>query len=163
MMTTRSPSGGDARHGTSLREVQLADLSALLALEEACFSGDRLGRRAMRAWIKRRERIFLVVEDDQGICADILVIRAGSWRLARIYSLAVHPRARGRSLARQLLAAAQQEALARGAEEMRLEVHVGNQAAIALYRSLGYTSFGSHDDYYHDHSAALRMQRRLRS
>lgn len=146
-----------------LREAVPADVPALLALEEACFAGDRIGRRAMADWTRRRERIFLVIEDDAGLCADILVVRAGSWRIARMYSLAVHPRARGRSVARRLIAAAHQAALARGAQEMRLEVHVANQAAIALYRSMGYSSFGSRDDYYHDHGTALRMHRMLAS
>jgi predicted double-glycine peptidase len=44
---------------------------------------------------------------------------------------------------------------------MRLEVATDNRAAIALYESLGYVTFGSYLDYYDDHGDAARMQKRI--
>lgn len=45
---------------------------------------------------------------------------------------------------------------------MRLEVAKDNAGAIRLYERLGYKVFDELEDYYEDHSDALRMQKRIR-
>jgi hypothetical protein len=82
--------------------------------------------------------------------------------LARLYSLAIAPEARGRGIAKQLLRALELAAEKQLRLYMRLEVSRNNKAAIELYQSSGYRVFGEYSDYYQDHSDALRMQKKIR-
>lgn len=59
--------------------------------------------------------------------------------------IAVHPRHRGRGIARQFMQHLHRVAVGRGAERVRLKVYRHNQAAVGLYESLGYV-FTPHGD-----------------
>src|SRR5699024_9242392 len=89
----------------------------------------------------------------------VVVLFRRNTRLARVYSLAVSPQARGQGLARALLNAA--ENAAQGAVFMRLEVRADNISAQQLYQSLGYRQFGLFHNYYEDQQLALRYQKRV--
>lgn len=143
----------------SIRQAVPADLEGLLALEAACFEGDRLSRRSFRRWLKHENCVFLALDDDAGLLAYALVILRRGTRLARLYSMAVAPRGRGRGIARTLLQHAEAAAVDRGALYMRLEVADHNTAGIGLYDSMGYRPFGLYRDYYDDHGDALRMEK----
>lgn len=145
-----------------LREVEAGDLNALCRLENACFTSDRLSRRRMRHFIAAGHRVFIVVCTEDELLGYGLVLLHRGTRLARLYSLAVAPQARGQGIGGQLVAALERAAADRGRLYMRLEVAEANHGAIALYRSLGYATFGRYDDYYEDHQPALRMQKRVR-
>jgi ribosomal-protein-alanine N-acetyltransferase len=67
---------------------------------------------------------------------------------AEILTLAVAPAARGQGLGRTLLQAAINQAQARGAITMFLEVGIDNPAALALYSGLGFTRVGARKAYY---------------
>jgi ribosomal protein S18 acetylase RimI-like enzyme/predicted double-glycine peptidase len=144
-----------------LRAVENADLEALLSLEKAAFDTDRLSRRSFRHWIGGGKRAFLVATVDGVLAGYILVIYHRGTRLARLYSIATDPRFRGRGIARRLVDAGERAASDSGRFIMRLEVATDNKAAIALYKSLGYLTFGSYRDYYDDHTDATRMQKRI--
>ena len=145
-----------------LRDVIEDDLESLLALEERCFVTDRLSRRSFRHWINTDNRAFIVATLDGHLAGYVLVIYHAGTRLARLYSLATDTQFRGRGIASQLIAASEQAASTSGRFFMRLEVGSENHAAIRLYESLGYQRFGVYEDYYEDHSDALRMQKRIR-
>ncbi|MCT2401246.1 GNAT family N-acetyltransferase [Novosphingobium mangrovi (ex Huang et al. 2023)] len=61
--------------------------------------------------------------------------------LINIHDVAVKPTARGRGVGRALMRAVEQEARARGACKITLEVLGGNEPAKALYASLGYGNY----------------------
>jgi ribosomal-protein-alanine N-acetyltransferase len=67
---------------------------------------------------------------------------------ATLLDMAVDPRWRRRGLARMLLEYALPRLSARGAGRCLLEVRVGNQPAIALYRSFGFVDDGLRRNYY---------------
>lgn len=159
-----SPSSADAASTPPLlwRPAVAEDLEDLLALEAACFATDRLSRRSFRRWLRRTDRVFLVARDAGELLGYVLVLLRRGTRLARLYSLAVSPRARGRGLAHELLSRAERETRDSGALYLRLEVASNNEAAIRLYRQMGYTQFGLYHDYYEDHSDALRMEKCIR-
>jgi len=144
-----------------LREVSTDDLKALVKLEEAAFSNDRLSRRSFRHWIASCKCAFLVATIDNTLAGYILVIYHSGTRLARLYSIATDPRFRGRGIARRLIEAGEHAASDSGRFIMRLEVASDNRPAVALYESLGYQTFGSYRDYYDDHGDAIRMQKRI--
>ncbi len=145
-----------------LENVRPGDLDALVALEQRCFTTDRLSRRSFRRWLDGDHCVFLVARDGERLAGYILVLFNRGTRLARIYSLAVDPDYRGRGLARRLIGAAEEGARDSGRFYMRLEVSSKNTSAIALYETLGYNRFGLYQDYYEDHTDALRYQKRVR-
>lgn len=145
-----------------IRKAIETDLTRLLELEADSFSSDRLSRRSMQHWIKASHGILLVAECGEAIMGYGLALLHKGTRLARLYSLAVDPVARGKGIGRKLIKELEERAAARGRLYMRLEVAVGNETAIKLYESAGYWIFGRYSDYYDDHTDALRMHKRIR-
>ncbi|SDX13916.1 ribosomal protein S18-alanine N-acetyltransferase [Marinobacter mobilis] len=144
-----------------IRPALRSDLDALTQLESQLFTSDQISRRSFRRFISMPRDRLLVAMRDQELIGYCLVFMHAATRLARIYSIGVHPDARGHGVGESLLHEA--EALARqdGRIVMRLEVRKDNPAAIRLYQRLGYRQFGSYSDYYEDHSEALRFERRI--
>jgi ribosomal protein S18 acetylase RimI-like enzyme len=145
-----------------VRDVSAEDLDALLALEGIAFVSDRLSRRSFARWIKGENRVFLVLECDGELLGYGLVLLHKGTRLARLYSIALNPKTRGKGLAQVLMHALEAGAVAEGRLFMRLEVSKPNTAAIRLYERLGYSVFGELPNYYEDDTDALRMQKRIR-
>jgi len=146
-----------------LRPATPADVDALVALEDRCFATDRLSRRSFRRFIAlHRADCTVALLDGRVVGYALTLFRAGT-ALARLYSIAVDPGARGHGLGEALLRAAEAAALDRDCVLLRLEVNPDNAAAVALYKRLGYRPFAHIRDYYEDHGDALRMQRALRA
>lgn len=140
----------------------LALLDELVLLEERCFETDRLSRRSFRRFISGEQCVFLVAQREQKPVGYLIILFHRGTRLARLYSIGVNPEDRRQGLATALLAAGETEARQRGAIHLRLEVSPVNHPAIQFYGASGYREFGVLDDYYDDHSPALRMQKRIR-
>lgn len=146
-----------------IRTAQLSDLDALETLEKAAFQGDRMSRRSLRHGIKSDSSVMLLAYSDKTLFGYALVHLFKGRAHARLYSLAVAKEARGQGVGSLLLQNAELHAAKSGCISMRLEVSELNHGAIALYRKLGYRSFGCYEHYYEDTSNALRMQRRIRA
>lgn len=144
-----------------VRPARRSDVEALLAIENAAFTGDRLSRRSFYTLSSRRSAILLVAAENGRILAYALVLLRRLSRKARLYSIAVSPQALGRGIAGLLLEAVEQETMLRGCQLMRLEVREDNSGAISLYEKSGYRCFGQHENYYHDGMRALRYEKRL--
>lgn len=144
-----------------IRSARGQDLDALVAIENAAFDIDRISRRSFRYLLTRANAQTRVYEEDGRLLGYVMVLFHTGTSLARMYSLAVHPDARGRGLGRALTVSAEQLALAQGCISLRLEVRRDNASAITLYEALGYRLFGSLKDYYEDHMEALRYEKRL--
>lgn len=152
---------GRRRDEVGVRPATGADLPALLALESAGFTGDRLSLRSLRRLLSQPSALTLVAVADREIVGyAMLLFRQGS-DAARLYSLVRSPAAAGRGIGEALLRAAERAAAERGAVEMRLEVRPDNAKAMALYGRNGYAAFVRIADYYEDHSDALRMRKSL--
>ncbi|BES71797.1 GNAT family N-acetyltransferase/peptidase C39 family protein [Marinobacter nanhaiticus D15-8W] len=144
-----------------IRLAELTDLDALVALENRCFSEDRISRRSFRRFIEVPRDRVLVAEQDGKLLGYSLVLMHKATRLARIYSIAVSDEARGQGLGERLVRQSETVAVEAGRIIMRLEVREDNASAIRLYRRLGYRQFGTYRDYYEDHGTALRFERRI--
>ena len=149
----------------TLRPADLSDLSALLALEQGSFSGDRISRRQFRYLLTRGHAVTLVAcsgEDTTAlILGYVMVLFSRGTSLARLYSIAVSAQARGQGVGRALVQAAEQAAIDQGCADLRLEVRRDNTASLALFQGLGYREFGTIEDYYEDHMGAIRLQKSL--
>ncbi|MFP5384371.1 MAG: GNAT family N-acetyltransferase [Gammaproteobacteria bacterium] len=144
-----------------LRAAAVTDIDELLALEESCFTTDRLSRRNFRWMIRQANAMLLVAETPPGLAGYILVLFRRQSRSARIYSVAVQPAWRGKGVAEQLLAAAELAAAAVGCDGIHLEVRPENTAAIRLYEKHGYQRFGILPAFYEDGVDALRLRKPL--
>lgn len=156
-MTDPSRTRADIR----IRESSLADLDALVDIENACFDSDRLSRRSFRDFIRHGRSTLLVSEGEAGINGYVLILYRRGTALARLYSIALAPSARGGGLAAALMGAGEDIARDHDCLSLRLEVRPDNAAAIALYTRLGYRQFGKYLDYYEDHADALRFEKPL--
>ncbi|GAB6053734.1 peptidase C39 family protein [Magnetospira thiophila] len=132
-----------------------------MALENACFSIDRLSARSFRNFLKQGKPQLIVDEQDGQLRGYSLILFHANTSLARLYSLGVRPNFRSQGVARQLMAESERRALAASATRMRLEVHQNNLAAQKLYKDLGYRAFAVYPDYYEDHAEAVRMEKHL--
>lgn len=79
-------------------------------------------------------------------------VACGAWQalgpgVAELKRMYVRPAFRGRGIARQLVVALEEEALAEGRPVLRLETGTYLPAAIALYRSVGYTPIPVYGKY----------------
>ena len=149
--------GGDV----TIRPAGLADLAALLRVEERSFRWDRLSRRSFNYLLTKAHAFTLVAESDGAVRGYALVLVGGATALARLYSFAVEPEARGLGIVSALLAAAEARAVAEGRAVMRLEVRAEDDAVVGLYRRAGYVAFERIEEYYEDGADALRMEKAL--
>ena len=144
-----------------LRCATLDDLPALLAVETQCFTTDRLSRRSFRHLLTRGNAVALIDEHDGRLRGYVLLLFSRGASMARLYSIAVHPDFAGRGVGDRLLESAESAALERDCVLMRLEIRRDNPASLALFRRHGYRQFKEVLDYYEDHMAALRFEKRL--
>jgi ribosomal-protein-alanine N-acetyltransferase len=145
----------------SIRAAEPGDLDAILALELAVFSTDRLSRRSLRAFIASPHRPLLVAISNEGLAGYALIALRRREAVARLYSIAVDRRSGRRGIGRALMAACERYAREHGRRALRLEVRADNGPAIALYERLGFHQFGHYDNYYADGAKALRFEKQL--
>jgi len=145
-----------------IRRAAARDLDALVDLENESFRGDRLSRRSLARAVAGDRSLVLVDADRAFVRGYALVsFREGS-AVARLYSIAVDRRARGRGVGRGLLDAAERAAARGGRSVMRLEVRKDNRPSLGLFRDAGYAEFARTVGYYEDGMTALRFEKALR-
>ena len=152
-----------ARGALAPRITRLAtadDIPALVRLENQSFPTDRLSQRNFRYMLSKGNGVTLVETDREGeIRGYALVLFHRGTPLARLYSIAVAPRWRGKGIGRVLMKAAEDAARERDAAYMRLEVRADDIETQDFYKRLGYRPFGYHSHYYEDQGDALRMDK----
>ncbi len=146
----------------AIRRATLEDIPALVRLENLSFETDRLTRRQFRYMLTRaRAQTLLAADDADRALGYVLVLFSRGTSVARLYSIAVDPEARGRGVASALVAAAEAAAWEQERAYMRLEIRRDNLASQALFEGAGYRRFGILSDYYEDHMEALRYEKAL--
>jgi ribosomal protein S18 acetylase RimI-like enzyme len=147
-----------------IRKARPADFAQLMELETGSFNCERLSPRRMRHWIGAPNGILLVAvpADDTGLVLGYgLAFTRSDSTVARAYSLAISPEARGKGLGRLLMEGMAKAGKRKGCTAVRLEVAKSNKIAIALYEKLNYSTFMSLPQYYEDGQDAWRMQKPL--
>jgi ribosomal protein S18 acetylase RimI-like enzyme len=139
---------------TRVRQAAVAELDLIDSIEGASFSADRFSRRNLRRMLNGGKTRFWVAEEGAYLA---LSLRQGSG-VARIYSLASRPEARGKGLASALIDAARQHARAAGCRALRLEVRESNTAARRLYEREGFRLHKRKNAYYEDGETALQLE-----
>lgn len=139
-----------------LRAVSPTDLPALTELERAAFGADAWSVDAIDAELSGDGRRSLVAEDADGVVGYAVTRSAGD--VVDLHRVVVADRGRRQGVASRLVLGLTD--LAPGSR-MLLEVSARNQAAVALYRRLGFVEIDRRRAYYRDGSDALVMQRDL--
>ncbi|HEY9512395.1 MAG TPA: N-acetyltransferase [Rhodanobacter sp.] len=145
-----------------VRRGENTDLNELVLLEERTFDSDRLSRAQYRRHLDSDSAQILVASASHNhfLGAAVLFFRKHS-KLARVYSLATQPQARGHGVGTALLDAAEHAARRRGCRALRLEVQVDNARAIRLYEHIGYVRIGRYTHFYQDGTDAWRYEKVL--
>lgn len=143
-----------------IRAARPSDVAALVSIEQAAFSGDRLSARSLRRLVERGTADVLLAFSGEHPIGYCMVLHRRNSDAARLYSIAVTAGA-PRGAGRELLAAAEEAAHTRGAASIRLEVRQDNLRAIALYERSGYRRIGQRSGYYEDGATALRYEKRI--
>lgn len=144
-----------------IRDARLADLKALVDLENQCFEIDRFNRRQFRYMMTRAQARLLIDERRKKLAGYVLVLFRRGTSLARLYSIAVAPGFRGKGAGRDLLEAAEKAAQQGDCAYLRLEVRRDNAESIRLYQKAGFRKLGELDDYYEDGMEALQFEKAL--
>ena len=144
-----------------IRPATAADIDALVALEASFPEEDRFDRRTWRRLLCGHASVLVCDTPKDGLLAAAVMLYRKGARIARLYSITVAPEARGKGLARALMAACEADAAERGARAVRLEVRSSNSSAIRLYEAGGYRVIATLESYYPDGEAALRMEKSL--
>jgi len=103
---------------------------------------------------------FLIAREEGVALGCVALVDCGSY--GEVKRLFVTPQARGKSLSRLLMADLEARATALGHGAVNLETGDKLEAAVALYKKLGYRVCGPFGDYP-DHPASLFMTKELTS
>jgi len=129
-----------------LRPATPADATPIARLERAVFS-DPWSTESIRETIGMPWIFTHVAEDVEGAIVGYVFCREVAGE-SEILNLAVDPESRRGGVGRQLLTAALDWLVVRGAQETFLEVRESNVAAIKLYEGAGFRAVGRRPDYY---------------
>lgn len=139
-----------------IRIMTVDDLDQVMSLELACFSVPWSREAFENELTKNQLASYLVIEEQGqvvGYCGVWYVMDEG-----HITNVAVHPEHRKKGLGKALIKALIKEAVLQTIHHLTLEVRVSNQAAIALYKTMGFEEVGIRPKYYMDnHEDALIM------
>ena len=122
-----------------------AHVAAVAELEQVCFSAP-WSEASVREELTNPLSLWLVALAGGQVAGYV-----GSQTVldeADMMNLAVAPRHRRQGIARQLVEALGDALRAQGVQSLTLEVRASNEAAIQLYRSLGFTQVGRRPRYY---------------
>jgi ribosomal-protein-alanine acetyltransferase len=145
----------------AVRTAKPSDLERIEAIEARSFTSDRFSRATLRRLIAADTAAVLVAAADKRTSGYAAILFRKGARVARLYSIAVDPAARGRGVAPALIGAAIRTARRRGADRLRLEVRASNTPALSLYDRSGFTFLERSPGYYHDGEDAIRLEIRL--
>ncbi len=125
----------------SIRKAAPGEETALFALHAAA-TVDGWNAQSFASFVQS-PGTFVLVHDDDGL----IVVRMAAGE-AEILTVGVLPAARRKGIGGALVRAAAGHAAARNCKDLFLEVGIENQAARALYTSLGFRQVGYRKAYY---------------
>jgi ribosomal-protein-alanine N-acetyltransferase len=143
-----------------IRRANAQDLPAILQIEKKSFGRDAWDLELFLDYLRRPGRsVFLVAIVERKVVGYALAYH--SRIRAELHSIAVRPAARGRGVAKALLGRTLAALLRKGFATVSLNVRLENEAAIRLYRKLGFERVRRVNGYYEDGAPAWRMRRCL--
>lgn len=142
-----------------MRRIARTDIAGIMKLEEGAIDHP-WEQQAIEALYSSDMKTALVETDAEG---DLIGYVGAEWVLdeGNIGNLAVAPGHRRKGIARRLMEEIEKDLKGHGITVIFLEVRHDNEAAIALYTSLGYKTYNSRKDYYGEGKDALLMKKSI--
>ena len=135
---------GDIRRATN------NDLPKIIALEQKCFHQESAYTpKQLRYLISQAHSTCLLHEQSSVVHGCIIVLYRRGTEVAGIETISVDPQYRGKGIGKKLLCSAEGEMSLRGIRRIRLEVSLGNIAAVQLYQKSGFRITSILKNYYH--------------
>jgi [ribosomal protein S18]-alanine N-acetyltransferase len=134
--------------GISLRQMTLADVDRVLAIEQASFTTP-WSRESFINEVTENKLAYYTVAETEGE----IVGFGGVWLIVdegHITNIAVDAKYRGRQIGKKILEKIIKELQSRQILRVTLEVRASNSVAIGLYRSFGFIVLGRRPGYYTD-------------
>lgn len=135
-----------------LRAMTDADIPAVAILESRAFS-DPWSPATFAEELALENRAYVVADQSGSIVGygGVMILDEE----AHIMTIAVDPGHTRRKIGTRLMLALIDLALERGARHLTLEVRITNDAALGMYRKLGFASVGLRPNYYRDEDALV--------
>lgn len=133
-----------------VREMGMADLDAVLAIENASFISPWSRESFLYELLENKRAVYLVAKIGETIAGYI-----GMWVIldeGHITNLAVAPAYRRQGVGARLLDSLTELAVGRGVSRLTLEVRRSNLGAQLLYIKKGFTQCGLRKHYYRDNN-----------
>ncbi len=130
-----------------ITRAKASDVDAISEIEKACFAVPWSYEMLHSDIVDSIVADYFVAKDEQGRALGF----CGMYDVAEeahITNIGVLPQYRGRGIAGQLVATMIKNAEAHGCQAITLEVRVGNEPAIRLYRKYGFVTEGIRKHYY---------------
>ncbi|MCK9454702.1 MAG: ribosomal protein S18-alanine N-acetyltransferase [Sulfurimonas sp.] len=139
-----------------IRKALKSDTSSLYALEGELFTKENypLSRASFAYHVK--SNLLYVAEVEGKIVGYILVLIKR--KNAKLYSIGVAKAYRNRKISQELLKSILKELLSLGFEALLLEVRTDNEAAMALYKKIGFNERKKLKAFYLDGCDACLME-----
>ena len=144
----------------ALRSLRWWDVERLVPLERELFGASAWTAETFWSELAAPDRDYRVAVGADGVLLGYAGLAGGRRAEADVQTLAVAPTAQGRGVGRALLGALLEEARARAATAVLLEVRADNAPALALYASAGFERIGLRRRYYPPDVDAVVMRRR---
>ncbi|WP_456600103.1 ribosomal protein S18-alanine N-acetyltransferase [Blastococcus sp. SYSU DS0616] len=145
-----------------LRPMRLADLPAVMELEEELFAPDTWTVAMYRDELARTDtRHYLVAEDEGAVVGYAGLIAYDDE--AHVATIGVTGARQGEGIGARLLDALLAEADRRGAPVVLLEVRADNETAQGLYRRRGFAEIGRRRGYYQPSGTDAVVMKRERT
>jgi ribosomal-protein-alanine N-acetyltransferase len=153
---TDADAASDPLADVTVREAERADLLDVLGIEKRCFT-EPWPYAAFESFLD--EPGFLVAEREGSVVGYVVadVMPNHGRDIGHVKDLAVAPEARGIGLGRLLLRRGLLSLSFSGAAVVKLEVRVGNDPALSLYRDVGFDPARRVPSYYADGEDAYLM------
>ncbi len=144
-----------------IRRARLSDLDSIVRLENLSFEFDLFSRKHYHYLLTKANSVALVMERGNRLISSAVLLFRRNAGNAHLYTIAVHPAARGRGYGARMLAACEKAARRRDCSSLTLEVRADNRAAQKLYKKSGYSVRECVEAYYEDGCDALRLVKYL--
>lgn len=126
-------------------DMRKEDLEQVSAMEAACFSMP-WSKKSFEENLNRSDAVYMVARDGDkvlGYCGAYVILNE-----ADINQVTVEPLHRKKGVGGKMLAALLDKLGKAGADAVTLEVRKSNEAAIALYESMGFVTEGIRKNFY---------------
>jgi len=145
----------------NLRRATLKDTSFILKLEKLCFPGNKKWYACAVDFLKksiRKDLSHMMVLDRKGNIVGHFHTKLYEKRNVCLYTVAVHPDARGKRVGHQIMHAVFNQAANVKAKKIGLMVQEDNEVAQKLYKKFGFKFKQKVNNYYEKGKHALLME-----